>query len=155
MQCTIYALDELKKKRRIDCERVLVLARSAEALVLMRDEINAMWKLPERALAHGESAEETARSALGEALGEAVYDMRLLCGYSITDEAGKESGGYVYLADVKDWPDEKAAPARVFERLPLPSQTADAALVFALHRFAGEFFDERLDIEQLGQPALL
>ena len=39
--------------------------------------------------------------------------------------------------------------------MPLGSQTAEAALCFGLHRFAGEFFDARLTIERLGQPAAL
>ena len=61
MQCTIYAPDELRKKRRIPHQGVIVLSRHAEALILCRDEINAMWVLPQGMLSRGESAEETAR----------------------------------------------------------------------------------------------
>ena len=104
MQCTIYALGE--KKWRTSLDRVLVLARKGEELILHRDELNALWELPEKALVRGESHEETARAALGEALGEAVFDVSLLCVYTITGEDGKESGGYCYVADVREWQDE-------------------------------------------------
>lgn len=151
MQCTIYALGE--KKWRTSLDRVLVLARKGEELILHRDELNALWELPEKALVRGESKEETARAALGEALGEAVFDVSLLCVYTITGEDGKESGGYCCMADVREWQDEEASKSRAFERLPLASQIKNPALVFALHKWAGEFFDERLEIERLGQPA--
>ena len=71
----------------------------------------------------------------------------------ITGEDGKESGGYCCMADVREWQDEEASKSRAFERLPLASQIKNPALVFALHKWAGEFFDERLEIERLGQPA--
>ena len=70
-----------------------------------------------------------------------------------TGEDGKESGGYCCMADVREWQDEEASKSRAFERLPLASQIKNPALVFALHKWAGEFFDERLEIERLGQPA--
>lgn len=155
MQCTIYAPDELRKKRRIPHQGVIVLSRHAEAPILCRDEINAMWVLPQGMLSRGESAEETARRVLGEAIGEAVFDVSLLCGYTVTGEGGKESGGMAYLADVTEWPSAGTGTARTFERMPLASQVAQPALVFALHRWAGAFFDARLDVERLGQPASL
>lgn len=114
MQCTIYALGE--KKWRTSLDRVLVLARKGEKLILHRDELNALWELPEKQLVRGESKEETARAALGEALGEAVFDVSLLCVYTITGEDGKESGGYCCMADVREWQDEEASKSRAFER---------------------------------------
>ena len=153
MQCTIYAPGE--KKRRVPRQQVMVLAAVGEALILCRDEINALWMLPEGAIQSGESAEETARRVLGRAMGEAVFDVTPLCEYSVTGEDGKESGGYAFTAAVSDWADERESHARAFARMPLASQTAKAALVFALHRWAGERFDERLQIERLGQPAAL
>lgn len=119
MQCTIYALGE--KKWRTSLDRVLVLARKGEKLILHRDELNALWELPEKQLVRGESKEETARAALGEALGEAVFDVSLLCVYTITGEDGKESGGYCCMADVREWQDEEASKSRAFNRLPLAS----------------------------------
>ena len=62
MQCTIYALGE--KKWRTSLDRVLVLARKGEKLILHRDELNALWELPEKQLVRGESKEEAARAAL-------------------------------------------------------------------------------------------
>ncbi len=56
---------------------------------------------------------------MGEAVGEAVFDVYPLCAYGVTDENGKESGGFCYVADVRDWPDEAADEARAFDRLPL------------------------------------
>lgn len=153
MLCTIYAPGELKKKRRVEKGSVTVLARSRGMLVLRRDEINALWMLPGGMPMKGESAEETVRRVLGEALGEAVFDVKPLCEYSVAGEDGKESGGVAYTADVREWPDEREAHAQAFSRLPLGSQTAQAALVFALHRWAGDFFDERLELSRLGEPA--
>ena len=149
MQCTIYALGE--KKWRTSLDRVLVLARKGEKLILHRDELNALWELPEKALVRGESHGEY--FALGEALGEAVFDVSLLCVYTITGEDGKESGGYCCMADVREWQDEEASKSRAFERLPLASQIKNPALVFALHKWAGEWFDARITLERLGQPA--
>ena len=151
MQCTIYALGE--KKRRVSLDRVLVLARKGEKLILHRDELNALWELPEKALVRGESRDETARAALGEAIGEAVFDVSILCAYTITGEDGRESGGYCYTADVREWQGGEESKSRAFDRLPLASQIKNPALVFALHKWAGEFFDRRLEIERLGQPA--
>lgn len=153
MQCAIYAPGELAKRRRMDRSGVLVLARYREMLILERDTRNALWRLPGGQTGRGESEEDTARRVLGEALGEAVFDIGPLCGYGITDEDGHERGGRAFLADVHEWPAERESQARAFARLPLGSQTADAALAFGLHKWAGEFFDERLAIERLGEPA--
>lgn len=100
MQVAIYATEE--KRRRTGFDHVLVLARRGEALILRRDRINACWVLPEGQLARGQSAEEAARSALGEAVGEAVFDVYPLCAYGVTEENGKESGGFCYVADVRE-----------------------------------------------------
>lgn len=154
MQCTIYAPGELAKKRIAGKNRVLVLARWEEGLILSRDELNALWALPQGEREKGEGGEEAARRALGAALGEAVFDVSPLCEFTITDEAGKESGGCAYLADVREWPARGEGHARAFVRMPLGSQTAQAALVFGLHRWAGVFFDERLDLQQLGSPGI-
>ena len=100
----------------------------------------------------GQSAEEAARSALGEAVGEAVFDVYPLCAYGVTEENGKEGGGFCYVADVREWPDEAADEARAFDRLPLSSQMDRPALILALHKWAGEWFDARITLERLGQP---
>lgn len=155
MQCSIYALGEVKKKRRREARSLLVLARSGEQFILLRDELNALWMLPGGQCERGEDDEEAVRRILGAAMGEAVFDVRALCGFGVTEEDGKERTGLAYLADVHEWPDERTSRAKAFSRLPLGSQTAEAALCFGLHRFAGEFFDERLNIERLGQPAAL
>ena len=68
MQVAIYATEE--KRRRAGFDHVLVLARLGEALILRRDRINALWVLPEGRMTRGQSVEETARSALGAAIGE-------------------------------------------------------------------------------------
>ncbi len=153
MQCTIYAQGELARKRLAGKGLVLVLARWEDGLILARDELNALWTLPEGSRDKGESGEETARRALGSAIGEAVFDVSPLCEFSVLGEAGKESGGCAYLADVREWPAREQAKARAFTRMPLGSQTAQAALVFGLHRWAGVFFDERLDLALLGSPS--
>ncbi|MGN0759143.1 MAG: hypothetical protein ACI4MU_08120 [Candidatus Ventricola sp.] len=162
MECSIYALGEVKKKRLREARSLLVLARSGsgdgeggEKLILVRDELNALWMLPGGVCQKGEDEAEAARRILGDALGEAVFDVRALCGFGVTEEDGKERTGTAYLADVREWPDERASHAKAFARMPLGSQTAEAALCFGLHRFAGEFFDARLTIERLGQPAAL
>ena len=162
MECSIYALGEIKKKRRREARSLLVLARSGsgdgedgEKLILVRDELNALWMLPGGVCQKGEDEAEAARRILGDALGEAVFDVRALCGFGVTEEDGRERTGTAYLADVREWPDERASHAKAFARMPLGSQTAEAALCFGLHRFAGEFFDARLTIERLGQPAAL
>lgn len=65
--------------------------------------------LPEGQLARGQSAEEAARSALGEAVGEAVFDVYPLCAYGVTEENGKEKlAASVTWPDVREWPDEAA-----------------------------------------------
>ena len=151
MQCTICVQSELKRLKRAARNSVLVLARYDGGLILKRDELNALWTLPCAALTRGEDSLETARRALGEAIGEAVFTVRELCPYYITDDTGEKSGGYAFLADVTEWPDQEESTSRVFERLPLGSQTAQSALVFGLHRWAGEFFDERLDLDLLGE----
>ena len=151
LQVAIYATEE--KRRRTGFDHVLVLARRGEALILRRDRINACWVLPEGQLERGQSAEEAARSALGEAVGEAVFDVYPLCAYGVTEENGKESGGFCYVADVREWPDEAADEARAFDRLPLSSQMDRPALILALHKWAGEWFDARITLERLGQPA--
>lgn len=150
MECTICAQSELKRLRRAPKDRVLVLARCNGGLILQRDELNALWMLPSCAQQRGEDALEAARRALGEAIGEAVFTVSPLCPFYITEEDGTRSGGWAYLADVTDWPEQDENTSRVFTRLPLGSQTAQAALVFGLHRWAGEFFDERLELERLG-----
>lgn len=162
MECSIYALGEVKKKRLREARSLLVLARSGagdgedgEKLILVRDELNALWMLPGGVCQKGEDEAEAARRILGDALGEAVFDVRALCGFGVTEEDGRERTGTAYLADVREWPDERASHAKAFARMPLGSQTAEAALCFGLHRFAGEFFDARLTIERLGQPAAL
>ena len=152
MQVAIYAADE--KRRRAGFDHVLVLARLGEALILRRDRINALWVLPEGQTARGQSADEAARSALGAAIGEAVFDVYPLCAYGVTDEKGKETGGFCYVADVREWPDEALDEARAFDhRLPLSTQMDRPTLILALHKWAGEWFDERLTLERLGQPA--
>lgn len=155
MQCSIYALSEVKKRRQKEARSLLVLARSGEKLILVRDEQNALWMLPGGAARQGESEAEAVRRILGDALGEAVFDVTALCGFGVAQEDGRERTGLAYLADVREWPDERESRAKAFARMPLGSQTAEAALCFGLHRFAGEFFDARLDIERLGQPAAL
>lgn len=151
MQVAIYATEE--KRRRAGFDRVLVLARLGEALILRRDRINALWVLPEGRITRGQSVEETARSALGAAIGEAVFDVYPLCAYGVADEKGRETGGFCYVADVRDWPDEALDEARAFDRLPLAMQMDRPALILALHKWAGEWFDARITLERLGQPA--
>ena len=162
MECSIYALGEIKKKRRREARSLLVLARSGsgdgedgEKLILVRDERNALWMLPGGVCQQGEDETEAVRRILGDALGEAVFDVRALCGFGITEDDGKERAGTAYLADVQEWQGERESRAKAFSRMPLGSQTAEAALCFGLHRFAGEFFDARLELERLGQPAAL
>ena len=162
MECSIYALGEIKKKRRREARSLLVLARSGESggedgekLILVRDERNALWMLPGGVCQQGEDETEAARRILGDVLGEAVFDVRALCGFGVTQEDGRERAGTAYLADVQEWQGERDSHAKAFARMPLGSQTADAALCFGLHRYAGEFFDARLELERLGQPAAL
>ena len=42
---------------------------------------------------------------------------------------------------------------RAFDRLPLSMQMDRPALILALHKWAGEWFDARITLERLGQPA--
>ena len=161
MECSIYALSEINKKRRREARSLLVLARSGksggedgEKLILVRDERNALWMLPGGVCQQGEDETEAVRRILGDALGEVVFDVRALCGFGVREEDGRERTGMAYLADVREWAGERESHAKPFSRMPLGSQTAEAALCFALHRYAGEFFDGRLDIGLLGAPAL-
>lgn len=161
MECSIYTLGEVKKKRRLEARSLLVLARfpgdeeSGERLILVRDERNALWMLPGGVCQQGEDETEAVRRILGDALGEAVFDVHALCGFGVTQDDGKERAGTAYLADVQEWQGERGSHAKAFSRMPLGSQTADAALCFGLHRYAGEFFDARLELDRLGQPAAL
>ena len=155
MQCTIYSQEELKRLRRAARNRVIVLARFGGGLILQRDELNALWMLPSCERQKGEDAPEAARRALGEAIGEAVFEVEPLCAFSVTEEDGKESGGLAFAADVSDWPEQDASASRAFAQMPLGSQVSQAALVFGLHRWAGDFFDERLNLERLGDVSVL
>lgn len=150
MQCAIYALTEFKKRRKMEKGGVLVLARYHGMLVFERGESGEMWRLPQGAKVRGEDESESARRILGKALGEAEYDVEPLCGYGVTGEDGKERGGVAYIADVRAWPGEITCRAKPFARMPLSSQIEDAALVNGLYRWAGAFFDERLDLGLLG-----
>ena len=176
MQVAIYATEE--KRRRAGFDHVLVLARLGEALILRRDRINALWVLPEGRMTRGQSVEETARSALGAAIGEAVFDVYPLCAYGVTDEKDAQLvldsivGLETLDADAWfDWSsssgsnparfekiyrlllDEALDEARAFDRLPLSMQMDRPALILALHKWAGEWFDARITLERLGQPA--
>ena len=151
MQCAIYALSELKKKLGVDKKSLCVLARYRGMLILLWDEKRSLWTLPGGVRAKGEEADKTVQSLLSAALGEATFEVGELCGYGVTSEDGKERCGVAYIADVRDWPDEWSSKARAFARLPHSSQVADAALVQGLYRWAGNFFDERLDLARLGE----
>ena len=155
MNCAIYAMEELRRFRRARRGGVLVLARYGGGLILRRDEINALWVLPGGEKQGGEDENESARRVLGEAIGEAVFDVRPLCAYAFSEEDGGERAGQAYVADVREWPGEAGSSARVFRQMPLGSQTDKAALVFSLHRWAAEFFDERLELDRLGEVASL
>lgn len=48
---------------------------------------------------------------------------------------------------------KRRTKARAFDRLPLSSQMDRPALILALHKWAGEWFDARITLERLGQPA--
>lgn len=150
-RCTILTQEELRRLRRDSRGRIAVVARWQGGFVLRRDKQNALWALPQTQKRRGEEDEEAARRALGEAVGEAVFEIAPLCAFSVTGEDGKESGGRAFLADVTEWPERENAEARAFVQLPLGSQTQEAALAFALRRWAGEFFDERLELSRLGE----
>lgn len=153
MQCAIYALHEMKKKLLLKKKNLLVLARYDGKVILQWDEPRALWTLPGGQRAKGETQIAAVRRILSEALGEATFDVELLCGFGVTGEDEKELGGFAYVADVHDWGGEWAAKTRAFERMPLSSQLADPALVLGLHKWAGDFFDERLELERLGDVA--
>lgn len=153
MQCAIYALHEMKKKLLLKKNNLLVLARYQGRIILQWDEARALWTLPGGQRAKLESGEAAARRIIGEALGDAEFDVSLLCGFGVNGEDGKELGGFAYLADVRAWKGEFAAKARAFERMPLSSQLADAGLLLGLHKWAGDFFDERLNLKRLGDVA--
>ena len=153
MECAIYALHEMKKKLLLKKKSLLVLARHQGRLILLWDEPRALWTLPGGQQGRMETREAAVRRILGEVLGEAEFDVELLCGFGVTGEDGKELGGFAYVADVKAWDGEWSGKARAFERMPLASQLADAALVLGLHKWAGDFFDERLELERLGSVA--
>lgn len=151
MQCSIYALAELRKKLGVDKKGLCVLARYRGMLILLWDEKKSLWTLPDCTRVKGEDADATVRRMLSSVLGEATFEVGELCGYGVTGEDGKEKCGVAYIADVRDWPYEWTSKARAFARLPLSSQIADAALVDGLYRWAGNFFDERLDLARLAE----
>lgn len=154
-QCAIYALAEMKKKLMMDKKELVVLARYRGKLMLVRDQHRALWVLPSGKKEKGEKTQEAAaRRIVENAMGEATFDVKLLCGYGVTGEDGKERGGYCYLADVRSWSEDRGR-ACAFERLPIAAQMADPALVVGLYRWAGDFFDETLDIDRLGEIAAL
>ena len=153
MQCAIYALHEMKKKLLLKKKNLLVLARYQGKVILLWDEERALWTLPGGQPAKLESREAAVRRILGEALGDAEFDVQLLCGFGVTGDDKKELGGFAYVADVRGWKGECAAKARAFERMPMNDQLADAGLVLGLHKWAGDFFDSRLALERLGDVA--
>ena len=148
-QYAIYALAEMKKKLMMDKKEFVVLARCREKLVLIRDQQRDLWVLPSGQKEKGDrTQEEAARRLVGAVLGEATFDVSLLCGYGVTGEGGKERGGYCYLADVRSWTEDRGR-ACAFERLPDASQLADAPLVAGLKRWAESFFGEAPDGDSL------
>ena len=154
-QCAIYALAEMKKKLTMDKKELAVLARYRGKLILIRDLHRALWTLPSGRKEKGDKTPENAvRRIVSAALGESTFDVALLCGYGVTGEDGKERGGYCYLADVRSWAEDRGK-ACAFEHLPVAEQLADPALVVGLKRWAGDFFDETLDIDRLGEIASL
>ena len=70
MECSIYTLGEVKKKRRLEARSLLVLARfpgdeeSGERLILVRDERNALWMLPGGVRQQGGEGGDGRRGAL-------------------------------------------------------------------------------------------
>ncbi len=85
--------------------------------------------------------EESARRALGEAMGKAVFSVSLVCAFAASD--GEESIGYAYAADVTEW--EEQENARAFSDLPPKEETREALLVSALRRWAWPLFPEKED----------
>lgn len=135
MECTIYTPKELKRKCRTGKKRILILGRYQQKLVLVQRE--NLWSLPETECRRGESMEESARRALGEALGEAVFTVQLLCAFT---EEGQD-GGYAYVADITEW--EEQTDVCAFSDLPPAEETRGALLVCALRRWAWPFFPEK------------
>lgn len=150
MQCAIYALSEMKKKLLLKKKNLLVLCRYEGKIILQWDDGRSMWTLPGGQRAKMETQEAAVRRIVSEALGEAAFDVQLLCGFGVPGEDGKELCGFAYLADVKTWQGEWAGKTRAFERMPVDDQLADAQLVHSLRKWAGDFFDKRLDLERLG-----
>ena len=150
MQCAIYALSEMKKKLLLKKKNLLVLCRYEGKIILQWDEQRALWTLPGGQCNKLETQEAAVRRIVREALGEAEFDVRLLCGFGVPGEDGKELGGFAYAADVSSWQGEWAGRTRAFDGMPVDNQLADAQLVHSLRKWAGDFFDERLDLERLG-----
>lgn len=150
MQCAIYALHEMKKKLLLKKKNLLVLCRWKGKFIFVWDEPRAMWTIPGGQRGKGETPDAAAMRIAGETLGEASFDVRPLCGFGVTGEDGAERCGFAYLADVCDWKGEWQGKVRAFDRAPQAAQLVDAALVLGLHKWAGDFFDERLDLERLG-----
>lgn len=135
MECTIYTPKELKRKCRTGKKRIVILGRHQQKLVLVRRE--SLWSLPETECRRGESMEESARRALGEALGEAVFTVQRLCAF--TEE--EQDGGYAYVADITEWTEQ--TDARTFSDLPPAEETKGALLIDALRRWSWPFFPEK------------
>lgn len=150
MQCAIYALSEMKKKLLLKKKNLVVLCRHEGKIILQWDEPRAMWTLPGGQRIKMETQDAAVRRIVSEALGEAVFDVQMLCGFGVTGEDGKELCGFAYAADIASWQGEWAGKTRAFTHMPVDSQLADAQLVHSLHKWAGDFFDERLDLERLG-----
>lgn len=150
MQCAIYALSEMKKKLLLKKKNLLVLCRYEGKIILQWDEARAVWTLPGGQRGKVETQDAAARRIATEALGESALDVQLLCGFGVPGEDGKELCGFAYVADVTSWQGEWGGKTRAFESLPVDTQLADAQLVHSLRKWAGDFFDARLDLERLG-----
>ena len=150
MQCAIYALSGMKKKLLLKKKSLLVLCRYEGKIVLLWDEQRSLWMLPGGQSNKMETQEAAVRRIVREALGEAEFDVKLLCGFGVPGEDGKELGGFAYAADVTRWQDEWSGKARAFAAVPVDEQLADAQLVHSLYKWAGDFFDEHLSLERLG-----
>lgn len=153
MQCAIYALQEMKKRLLLKKKNLLVLCRHEGKLILTWDEAHSLWALPGGQCGKIETQEAAVRRIVSETLGDAVFDVKLLCGFGVPGEDGKELCGFAYVADVTQWKGEWSGKNRAFERLPVDEQLADAQLVHCLHKWAGDFLDERLDLDRLGDVA--
>ena len=150
MQCAIYALSEMKKKLLLKKKNLLVLCRYEGRIILQWDEQRSLWTLPGGQCNKLETQDAAVRRIVREALGEAEFDVQLLCGFGVPGEDGKELGGFAYAVDIKRWQGEWAGKTRAFDSMPVDAQLADAQLVHSLHKWAGDFFDARLDIDRLG-----